>query len=105
MIAIRDIAYVRYKTPHLDAMERFLLDFGLHRSARTDTALYMGGYGDANHVHITEWGTPDRAIGFGLCPKKVSKIVRILRELGYAAATPAEARSRLKLKGSSLTRF
>lgn len=37
--------------------------------------------------------------------EQVSKIVRILRELGYSAALPAEARSRLKLKGPSLTKF
>jgi len=37
--------------------------------------------------------------------EQVSKLVRILRELGYAPATPAEARSRLKLKGPSQTQF
>ncbi len=47
MIAIQDIAYVRYQAPDLDAMERFLHDFGLHRSAQTTTALFMRGCSDA----------------------------------------------------------
>jgi uncharacterized protein (DUF849 family) len=36
---------------------------------------------------------------------QVRKIVRILGELGYAAATPDEARQRLRLKGRTHTRF
>jgi uncharacterized protein (DUF849 family) len=37
--------------------------------------------------------------------EQVQKIVRILTELGYGVATPAEARERLKLKGVANTRF
>lgn len=37
--------------------------------------------------------------------EQVRKLVRILGELGYAAASPAEARTRLKLKGRDNTRF
>jgi uncharacterized protein (DUF849 family) len=37
--------------------------------------------------------------------EQVAKIVRILKELGYQPATPADARERLKLKGASLARF
>jgi uncharacterized protein (DUF849 family) len=37
--------------------------------------------------------------------EQVAKVVRILRELGYEPATPAEARNRLHLKGVSATRF
>ena len=39
MIAIEDIAFVRYAAPDLELMERFLLDFGMHRAARTEAAL------------------------------------------------------------------
>ena len=58
MIKIRDIAYVRFRAPDLDLMEAFLCDFGLVRSARTDTALYMRGADSAHHLHITELGEP-----------------------------------------------
>jgi uncharacterized protein (DUF849 family) len=37
--------------------------------------------------------------------EQVAKIVRILSELGYQPATPADARERLRLKGASETRF
>jgi carotenoid cleavage dioxygenase-like enzyme len=37
--------------------------------------------------------------------EQVAKVVRILRELGYEPATPAEARNWLHLKGVSAARF
>ncbi len=37
--------------------------------------------------------------------EQVQKIVRILAELGFTVATPAEARQRLQLKGTAHTRF
>jgi uncharacterized protein (DUF849 family) len=37
--------------------------------------------------------------------EQVAKIVRILGELGYQPATPADARERLRLKGAAQTRF
>jgi uncharacterized protein (DUF849 family) len=37
--------------------------------------------------------------------QQVAKIVRIMTELGYAVATPDEARARLKLKGADRTNF
>jgi len=36
---------------------------------------------------------------------QVRKLVRIVKELGYTVATPAEARARLGLKGAARTRF
>ncbi len=58
MIKVKDIAHVRLRAPDLDKMERFLLDFGLARSARSDDALYMRGTDPEHHVHITERGEP-----------------------------------------------
>ncbi len=58
MIRVQDVQYIRLRAPDLDQMEKFLSEFGMHRSARTDTALYMRGT-DAEHtVHITELGEP-----------------------------------------------
>ena len=34
MIKVTDIAYVRFRAPDLDEMEKFLLEFGLHRAER-----------------------------------------------------------------------
>jgi catechol 2,3-dioxygenase-like lactoylglutathione lyase family enzyme len=58
-----DIAYVRLSAPDLDQQEEFLTHFGLVRTARTATALYMRGSDPAHHLHVTKLGEP-RFIGF-----------------------------------------
>jgi len=57
-IKIADIAYGRLRAPDLDAMEAFLSEFGMFRSARTERALYMRGTGPSHHIHVTEKGEP-----------------------------------------------
>jgi hypothetical protein len=58
IIRIKDIAYGRLSAPDLDVMEEFLTQFGMTRSARSDTALYMRGTDAPHHLHITEKGEP-----------------------------------------------
>jgi catechol-2,3-dioxygenase len=58
VIKITDIAYVRVQLPDLDRAEQFFSDFGMLRSARTPTALYMRGTGVSHHVHVAELGDP-----------------------------------------------
>src|SRR5262245_14486636 len=55
-IKIADIVFGRLQAPDLDAMEVFLADFGMVRSARTANALYMRGTGPYHHIHVTELG-------------------------------------------------
>ena len=62
MIKIRDIAYVRFAAPDLDAMERFAADFGLVRTARENGVLYHRGSDPSPYSHVTEEGDP-RFIG------------------------------------------
>jgi catechol 2,3-dioxygenase-like lactoylglutathione lyase family enzyme len=57
-IKILDIAYPRLRAPDLDAMEEFLVEFGMVRVARTANALYMRGTGPSHHIHVTEKGDP-----------------------------------------------
>jgi len=65
IIKVRDIAWVRYRSPDLDAAEAFLTDFGLVRAERTADRLYMRGADAAHHVHITELGPPKvLSVGF-----------------------------------------
>ena len=66
MGGITGIAYARYRAPDLDTMERFLLDFGLSRSERTATALYMRGTSERHHIHVTELGDHACGVGVGL---------------------------------------
>lgn len=58
LIKVTDIAYGRLRAPDLDAMEEFLTDFGMVRSARTAGALYMRGTDPPHHIHVTEKGDP-----------------------------------------------
>ncbi len=58
VIKVRDIAHARLQAPDLDTMEEFLTDFGLIRSDRTRTALYMRGSDAPHHLHVTELGEP-----------------------------------------------
>jgi catechol 2,3-dioxygenase-like lactoylglutathione lyase family enzyme len=57
-IKILDIAYPRLRVPDLDAMEEFLVEFGLVKVARTTNTLYMRGTGPPHHIHVTEKGDP-----------------------------------------------
>jgi catechol 2,3-dioxygenase-like lactoylglutathione lyase family enzyme len=82
MIAIQDIAYVRYQAPDLDQMEAFLVDFGLERAARTASTLYMRGCGSAHHVHITEQASVCGTPGFGLLAGSADDLERLAGELG-----------------------
>jgi catechol 2,3-dioxygenase-like lactoylglutathione lyase family enzyme len=65
IIRIRDIAWIRLRSPDLDLQESYLTTFGLQRAERTATALYMRGTDPVHHIHITEKGDPAvLAIGF-----------------------------------------
>ena len=81
MITIEDIAFVRYAAPDLVAMERFLLDFGMRTSAGTDAAVFMRGFGQAHHVHVTELGDA-AALGFGLRARSADDLAKLAAELG-----------------------
>ncbi len=64
-IRIADIAYVRFAAPDLDAMETFLIEFGLTRAHRDGETLYMRGAGPDPFVHVTHKGEAGfRGVGF-----------------------------------------
>ncbi|MFN2427576.1 MAG: VOC family protein [Candidatus Binatia bacterium] len=65
VLRIRDIAYVRLRVPDLDVMENYLVDFGMQRSARTSSALFMRGSGTSHHLHISEKGDAAGLVAFG----------------------------------------
>jgi hypothetical protein len=58
-----DVAYTTYQVPDLELMERFLTDFGMMRSARTDDTLYMRGTGAAHHIHVSRLGEEAKFVG------------------------------------------
>ncbi|QRX81722.1 VOC family protein [Glaciimonas sp. PAMC28666] len=89
MIAIQDIAYVRYGAPDLDLMQAFLEDFGLHLTHRSESTLYMGGASDSPFVHVTERRDHAVPIGFGLRAKSLED----LQILASKLATTVEKNS------------
>src|SRR5436853_4182059 len=58
LIKVTDLAYGRLRSPDLDVAEEFLTHFGMVKSARTNTALYMRGTDAPHHIHVTEKGDP-----------------------------------------------
>ena len=82
MIAIRDIAYVRYQVPDLDLQETFLTDFGLMRSARTANALYARAAGTSHHVYVAQRGAHPATVGFGLEAQTLADLQKLAAEMG-----------------------
>ena len=85
MIKVTDIAYVRFRAPDLDAMETFLLEFGLVRAERRATALYMRGTDPLPFGHVTEPGEPGFA-GLGFYAESLAD----LESLAAAYGLPVE---------------
>ncbi|SRR6266446_734570 len=90
MIAIEDVAYIRVAVDDLEAQERFLLDFGMHRVHRTDRALYMRGAGTQPVIHISELRTDDYRPGIGLIAASPGELEKIALTLGAAVEQNAE---------------
>jgi catechol 2,3-dioxygenase-like lactoylglutathione lyase family enzyme len=84
VIKVMDLAFGRLRAPDLDAMEEFLTHFGMIRSARTPTALYMRGTDPHHHIHVTEKAGDASFVG-----------------LAYHAASPEDLQRVAKLPGAS----
>ena len=83
-IKATDIAYGRFRAPDLDVMEEFLTNFGLVRSDRTPTALYMRGTDPPHHVHITEKGEP-KVVGLAYYAASEDDLARLAKAPGASA--------------------
>ena len=77
-IKATDIAYGRFRAPDLDVMEEFLTRFGLVRSERTPTALYMRGTDPPHHIHITEKGEP-KVVGLAYYAPSEDDLARLAK--------------------------
>ncbi len=83
MIKVQDVAFVRFGAPDLDAMERFLTDFGLVVHVRSEDAIYARGTDPSPYLHVTEKGDA----GF--------------RGVAFEAASADDLRSAASLEGAS----
>lgn len=90
-IKVADIAYVEYRHPDLDLIERFLHDFGLERSARTSDALYLRGCDTPHHLYVAHRGTASEFLGFALRAASREDLDRIAAAPGASSVEAMDA--------------
>ncbi|MGE0421186.1 MAG: glyoxalase [Reyranellaceae bacterium] len=76
IVKVTDLAWGRLRAPDLDVMEEFLTHFGMVRSARTDSALYMRGSDSPHHIHVTEKGDP-KFVGFAYYARSEDDLAKL----------------------------
>ena len=81
VVKVTDIAWGRLRSPDLDAQEEFLTRFGLVKSDRTATALYMRGTDPTHHIHVTEKGEP-KFVGFAYYAASEDDLKRLAKVPG-----------------------
>jgi hypothetical protein len=86
VIKVTDIAWGRLRSPDLDTQEEFLTRFGLVRTERTSTALYMRGTDPTHHIHVTEKGDP-KFVGFAFYAADEGDLDRLAKASGAAVET------------------
>lgn len=86
-VRVRDIAFVRFEAPDLDAMETFLTAFGMTRAARDDQTLYMRGTDDEGFVHVTHLGETPRFAGVAFLADTVDDLHALSRDFGFSEPT------------------
>lgn len=85
IIRVRDIAWIRLQSPDLSVAEDYLTAFGLVKSARTPTALYMRGTDPEHHIHITELG-PAKVSSIGFWARSETDLEKLASEADGASA-------------------
>jgi len=81
MIAVRDIAYVRYQVPDLVTQARFLEDFGLRVHQQTDSALVMAGHAGGYPAYLASRG-PAQALGAGFVVASLADLHTVAEQQG-----------------------
>lgn len=89
-VNIHDVAYCAYQVTDLDLMERFLIDFGMTRSARTEQALYMRGSGSNHHVHVARLGPENRYLGGAFTVATREELDKAARIPGASGPSPID---------------
>ncbi len=87
VIRAQDVAYPHLQVPDLDAIEAFLMDFGMTRADRRADVLHMRGSGSAPFVHLIHQGAP-AFLGFAFTLASRDDLDRLAATEGF---TPVEA--------------
>ena len=83
-IKVRDVAFVRFNAPDLDAMEKFATTFGLQSAARDENTLYMRGTDDDGFVHVTHRAETPGFAGVAFVADSVDDLDVLTREHGFS---------------------
>ena len=81
-VKVTDIAYGRLRAPDLDVMEEFLTRFGMRRTERTNSALYMRGTDPYHHIHVTEKGSDSKFVGLAYYVDSEDDLKRLAKAPG-----------------------
>ena len=63
LVKARELAFLRFEVPDLDATESFMLDFGMQRTERTAERLVMRGTGSSPCIYAATRGPKARFVG------------------------------------------
>lgn len=83
MVNVKDIAYVVYAVPDLDIMERFLVDFGLKTTLRTDDSLYMRTINGLPYQYVARLADSSDFLAFGMEAEDYSDLESLVAQ-GHA---------------------
>lgn len=107
MIRIQDIVYCIYRSPDLDKMKTFLLDFGMVEAGRTADRLFMRGAGAYPYVNVTEKG-PAGFAAVGVLAGSEAELAEAARLPGASAIETIDGPGggkRVRLQGPDNFRF
>lgn len=88
IIRVKDIAWIRLRSPDLSMAEQYLTDFGLVRAERTSDRLYMRGTDPVHHIHITEKGD-SKVLAIGYWAHSEEDLHRLAGEAEGASSVEA----------------
>src|SRR6266853_267339 len=97
-VKVTDLAYGRLQSPSLDEAEEFLTHFGMVRSERTPSALYMRGTDPAHHLHVTHIG-PSKFIGLAFYVESESDLKKLAKAPGAGQEGSKRGRGETAARG------
>ncbi|TFZ05923.1 biphenyl-2,3-diol 1,2-dioxygenase [Ramlibacter henchirensis] len=84
------LAFVMFEKPDLEAIEAFLLDFGMATAQRTQDAVVMRGAGPAPCIYLARKGPRSRYLGAAFEVGADYDFDRVVRESGAVRLDPAQ---------------
>ena len=79
LVKASELLFAHFERPDLDQAERYLLDFGLVRAARTQNELFMRGSGPQPYIYRVTLGPSARPLGIGLSVSKAEDLATLAR--------------------------